>query len=146
MKSEWILVVHAASTFFMTGLIWFVQVVHYPLMSRVGEGYFAEYENRHTRFTTRVVAAPMLVELISGLLLLQWQPIAVPPIIPWLGFLALGLIWVSTWRLQVPMHRKLAAGFDAGAHRRLVSTNWLRTALWSLRSLLVLAMIAATMR
>jgi len=77
---------------------------------------------------------------------LQWQPIAVSPIIPWLGFLALGLIWVSTWRLQVPIHRKLAAGFDAGAHRRLVSTNWLRTALWSLRSLLVLAMIAATMR
>ena len=32
-----LLLLHAAATLFMTGLIWFVQVVHYPLFARVGE-------------------------------------------------------------------------------------------------------------
>ena len=31
-----LLLVHAASTLFMAGVIWFVQVVHYPLMASVG--------------------------------------------------------------------------------------------------------------
>ncbi len=30
-----VLYLHAAATIFMTGLIWFVQVVHYPLFSEV---------------------------------------------------------------------------------------------------------------
>lgn len=33
---QWLLLVHAAVTLYMTGVIWFVQVVHYPLFSCVG--------------------------------------------------------------------------------------------------------------
>ena len=38
-------------------------------------------------------------------------------------------------------HRLLAAGFDVPAWRLLVATNWLRTAAWSARGALALAMI-----
>jgi hypothetical protein len=31
-----LLLANAAATFFMVGVIWFVQVVHYPLFARVG--------------------------------------------------------------------------------------------------------------
>ena len=44
-----------ASTLFMTGLIWFVQVVHYPLFSEVEPGDFLRYHAAHPRRTTRVV-------------------------------------------------------------------------------------------
>ena len=54
-----LLLIHAGATLYMTGLIWFVQVVHYPLMARVGEDGFAEYEKHHQRLTTWVVAPPM---------------------------------------------------------------------------------------
>ena len=40
--------------------------------------------------------------------------------------------------VQVPLHRRLQGGFDAAAHRRLVRTNWLRTAAWTLRAALAL--------
>lgn len=30
---KWLLVAHVVATLFMTGLIWFVQVVHYPLLA-----------------------------------------------------------------------------------------------------------------
>ena len=36
----------------------------------------------------------------------------------------------STALLQVPCHTILAQGFDAGAHARLVRTNWIRTCCW----------------
>ena len=38
----WLLLVNAATTLFMVGVIWFVQSVHYPLFSRVGEAAFSK--------------------------------------------------------------------------------------------------------
>ena len=34
--TAWLLPVHIAVTWYMTGVIWFVQLVHYPLMDGVG--------------------------------------------------------------------------------------------------------------
>jgi hypothetical protein len=64
-----LLLAHVAATLFMTGLIWFVQIVHYPLMSSVGRAEWVEYERRHLRRTTAVVAPAMLIELGCALLL-----------------------------------------------------------------------------
>ena len=60
---------HAAATGVMTGLIWFVQVVHYPLLARVGAASFVEYERAHVRRTTWVVAPAMLVEAATAIVL-----------------------------------------------------------------------------
>ena len=35
--------------------------------------------------------------------------------------------------LQVPRHQTLATSFDAGTHRALVRTNWIRSVAWSVR-------------
>ena len=39
---------HLGSSLYMVGLIWFVQVVHYPLFDSVGDREFPSYEQRHT--------------------------------------------------------------------------------------------------
>ena len=62
MSAEVILWLHAVATLFMVGLIWFVQVVHYPLMALVGEHGFASYAQRHQSLTSLVVAPAMLLE------------------------------------------------------------------------------------
>jgi hypothetical protein len=49
------------------------------------------------------------------------------------------LLWLSTFAIQVPLHRRLAGGFDPAIHRTLVTTNWVRTVLWSIRGLLAVA-------
>jgi hypothetical protein len=59
----------------------------------------------------------------------------------WWGLGLLLLIWISTILLQVPQHRRLQAGFDPAVHRRLVSTNWLRTIFWSARAAIALALL-----
>ena len=39
------------ASLFMTGVIWFVQIVHYPLFANVSRSAFAEYERRHANLT-----------------------------------------------------------------------------------------------
>ncbi len=136
------LLLNAAATLFMTGLIWFVQVVHYPLFDAVGSEAFVRYEARHADLTTLVVVAPMLLELVTAGLLVWHRPSLLPAWEAWLGAALVGLLWFSTAFLQVPRHGDLAQGFDASAHAALVATNWLRTAAWTLRSGLVLVWLA----
>jgi uncharacterized membrane protein len=141
---SFVLLTHAAVTLYMAGLIWFVQVVHYPLFGEVSPDRFASYEQRHTRLTSRVVLAPMLVEMATAIWLVWRLPEGTSGWMPWSGLVLVLVIWLSTFLLQVPQHRRLVNGFDPTAHRRLVRTNWIRTVAWSVRGLVVLGMINAT--
>jgi hypothetical protein len=139
-----VLLANLAATLVMTRVIWFVQLVHYPLFALVGPGGAVAYEREHTRRTTWVVAPAMGVEALTAVVLALRPPDGVPA---WLAWAALGLVgvaWLSTWLVQVPCHRALSRGPDPAVARRLVRTNWVRTAAWSLRAAAVLWMVATT--
>lgn len=133
-----LLLVHAAATWYMAGLIWFVQLVHYPLFGAVGAGGFAAYAREHQRRTTWVVGPPMLLEVASGGWLALRPPAGVGRAPLLVGLALLGVIWVSTALVQVPRHALLGAGYEARAHQTLVASNWVRTIAWTLRAALVL--------
>ena len=134
--SNLIFILHLASTWFMTGLIWFVQVVHYPLYNRVGDN-FVDYERVHCALTTAVVAPVMLCELFSGLLLLISRPRYLSLLECLLDLGALAFIWLSTFFIADQLHGALSAGFDSSVHASLVSWNWSRTIAWSFRAILL---------
>lgn len=136
-----LLLAHAGATLFMTGLAWFVQVVHYPLFRLAGEAGFPAYAEAHSRRTTWVVGPPMLLEAVTAGLLLLVEAGAVTVA----GATLLVLVWLSTALLQVPCHTRLGGGFDTLVHSRLVRTNWLRTVLWSARAAIALALVADRM-
>lgn len=130
------------STLYMVGVIWFVQIVHYPLLAQVTPSVFARYEQSNVRNTGWVVTPVMLIEAATSMLLVWLRPPQLSMLLAWLGLGLLALIWSSTFILQVPQHQKLIGGFDAKAHRRLVNSNWIRTLAWSARGVLVLVMAA----
>jgi hypothetical protein len=126
---------HAAATWALVGLIWTVQLVHYPLFAQVGDDTFRSYHARHTRRITWIAAPLMAVELITAVLLVargarEWWLLA--------SLAPLAFNWLATWRVQIPLHERLAGGFDAEVHRRLVASNWWRTTAWSMRGACVL--------
>ncbi|MEL6545882.1 MAG: hypothetical protein AAFQ82_14730 [Myxococcota bacterium] len=141
-----ILVAHLASTLFMTGLIWFVQVVHYPLFANVGRADFARYEALHTVQTGWVVMPVMLLELGTALALVIAPPEPLGRWIPVLGLGLLGIVWLTTAVFSVPAHSALSGGFADAAHQSLVQTNWVRTVGWTLRSGLILWVVATLLR
>lgn len=138
---RWVLLAQIFSTLAMMGLIWFVQVVHYPLMSQVGEANFTKYEADHQTRTTIVVAPLMLCEMATAVMLLWYRPSGVDAWCVWLGLALLAIIWISTYAVQVPEHARLSEQFNAQAHRRLVVTNWTRTVAWTARGIVVLLML-----
>lgn len=127
-----VLVVHAAATWALTGLIWFVQVVHYPLMGAVGASGFAAYHAAHARLTSLVVGPLMLVEAAAAI----WLALERPSAMAWLGVALLLVVWGATFFVAVPRHNLLSGGFDPTVIDSLVATNWLRTGAWTLRALL----------
>jgi hypothetical protein len=137
-----LILVHAALTWFLTGLIWVVQLVHYPLFAHVAPDAFPGFARDHGRRITWIVAPAMAAELLTGL----WLPLALPPggqrTAAVLGAALIALIWISTAAVQVPCHRRLGRGFDAAAHARLVRSNWVRTVAWTARAGLVAAVLA----
>ncbi|MDP1662146.1 MAG: hypothetical protein Q8L55_09550 [Phycisphaerales bacterium] len=139
-----ILIVHAAATWFMTGLIWFVQIVHYPLFGSVGKSEFTTYEREHQRRTTLVVAPVMLIELATAATLC-FRTTAADRTLALTGAALLAVIWASTWLLQVPLHNRLSTGYQPLLIRRLATSNWLRTAAWTARALITGALFTRAM-
>lgn len=126
--------VHFAVTWFLVGLIWVVQVVHYPLFDWVSPERFTEFSRAHGVAITPLVGPMMVVEL--GLASVSW----LSDWRSWPMALALGLvifIWAVTFFVSVPLHEQLGLGFSAEAHQKLVTTNWLRTVAWSIKALLL---------
>lgn len=134
-NSSLMFVLNLAATWYLVGLIWMVQVVHYFLFDKVGVAEFTAYEADHNRLITPIVAVPMLVELVTAAALVFVPPPGIPRSVAIVGLVAIGLIWLSTAVLQVPYHGRLLQGFDADAYRGLVTTNWIRTVLWSVRGI-----------
>lgn len=132
-----VLILNAASTWYMVGLIWMVQLVHYPLFSRIGSEEYATYQRLHQKWTTIAVGPAMLVEAFSSVFLINNRPDEIDLNLTLIGVALILLIWLSTAFLQVPCHGKLESGYDSKVHRKLVSTNWIRTVGWTLRGGLV---------
>jgi hypothetical protein len=136
-----LLLANTGATLYMAGLIWFVQIVHYPLFAAVGRGEFPAYSRAHQTLTTLVVGPPMLVEALTAGLLIVARPAAVPAWSAWTGLALVGVIWISTATMQVPSHARLVGGFDEATGSFLVHSNWIRTVGWSARAALALWML-----
>ncbi len=142
MLAKLCLLICLASTLSMTGLIWFVQVVHYPLLGRVGPGSFGQYHADHVRKTGPVVAPLMVAEWLTSLALVPLRPPGVSVELAIAGLSMASAAWISTALIQVPLHQQLSHGFESKAHLALVRTNWFRTIVWTLHTLFVLVMTA----
>lgn len=136
-----LLLIHTAATLFMVGLIWVVQVVHYPLFAHVGAGDFIAYERAHMNRISFIVGPVMLIELASAVLLAAFPPPGVGQALPVFGISLLIVIWASTAAIQAPTHFRLSRSYNLDLIKCLVLGNWLRTILWSVRGILVLAMV-----
>lgn len=133
-----LLIVHVAITWALLGLIWTIQLVHYPLLMNVGLREFVSYHDRHMFLISWLVGPLMLAEVGSAGLLLYLGERSLLFLIS-LG--ALGLVWASTAFSQIPLHQKLTRGYHADVIHQLVRTNWWRTLAWSVRGLCLVTLL-----
>ncbi len=138
MESTILLQVQVIVAAAMTGIIWLVQLVVYPQFLNVRPADFSRYHQHHSFGIGCIVAPLMIVELIlSGWSVWQLDqhglrlPLAVAASITL-------LLWLSTFLVQVPLHRQLEGGWSEPHIRILIRTNWIRTILWTGRLALLI--------
>jgi hypothetical protein len=111
---------------YMTGVVWLVQRVHYPLLAHVAAPRFGG----HARRITPVVGPPMLAQAAVA------APLAGEGALGAANAALVAVVLLSTVLVFGPMHSTLTAE-GVG---RLVARNRLRTALWSAQLAVALAL------
>lgn len=137
----YLLLAHALITAMLTGIIWFVQIVHYPLFPLAGGQNYVLYQRKHEQGITRVVVPLMIVESVTAIALIVKFPVGVSRSLFYLTLALLLINWLSTFLLQVPQHRILEHGFHIGAWQTLSRTNWVRTLTWTLRLIILMLIL-----
>ncbi|MFZ8932312.1 MAG: hypothetical protein ACO20H_10435 [Bacteriovoracaceae bacterium] len=121
----------------MTGLIWLIQLVHYPSFHFISTENFKRFQEFHMRRISFIVIPVMLVEITTAIILFNNDS----SFYLLLNLLLNTLTFASTYLLSVPIHNKLTQGKDINMIKKLIFTNWPRTVFWSLRSLLLILTI-----
>jgi len=134
MSSELLLYVLLILCSILTGLIWVIQIVHYPSFHFISEKTFTQFADFHAKKISFIVIPLMGLELIVSFLLswsLPTQSMA------WnfslINLFLNILIWVSTFIFSVPCHQKLRNQKQTKIINKLILTNWYRTFLWTCR-------------
>lgn len=125
--TEWLL--SLASSWALFGLIWTIQLVHYPSFRYVPD--FTDFHPHHTSSITVIVMPLMLLELGLSTYLAHktgydWR---------WVIPLAMVLvIWGITFFRAIPLHDSLGTLRDPGVIESLIRVNWPRTILWTVKA------------
>lgn len=126
-----ILALHVMAVSYMCGLGWMVQIVHYPLFDAAAGAGWDAFHRAHSQRITWVVGPAWAVQGITVLALVLDPPDGVGLVLPLVAAVLAGTTVLATIALALPAHERLASGYSAEAHRRLVSTNWVRTIAWT---------------
>lgn len=130
MSDEHLLTLCFFSTCAMFGIIWIIQLLHYPAYRYIDKNLFLSYQRFHQKRISIVVMPLMLMELISSLLYFIHHH---HTIFDYLNLLTVISLWAATFLFFMPLHEKLKLGYCLKTVNSLINTNWLRTGIWSLR-------------
>jgi len=124
---------------YLTGLIWTIQLVHYPSFNYISNDKQIKFHHFHQKMMGILAGPAMLIELISTTLYclefkatkgLDWTMIA--------SMILVTITFFSTFFIQVPIHQKLIENnlTNKALIKKLVQTNWIRTLSWTLKAII----------
>lgn len=126
--------VHIIVTSMLVAIIWIIQVLHYPTFRFIDSDKEMEFHRFHTFSISPIVAPLMVLELVIVSLNIYLD----------LSTFTLGLftlviiIWLSTFLIQVPIHKRLSIKYKITLVNRLIRTNWIRTICWTVKLLIMI--------
>ncbi len=130
---------NAVATVLLAGMIWVVQLVVYPGFRAVGAApSWLRVHAAHSRRMALAVSAPWLVQGLATVGLLVHDP---SPLVLLTAALAAATVAVTA-AVSVPLHRRLDHAYDDATVRRLIATNWWRTAAWTAGAACSLVLLA----
>ena len=126
--------IHFLSTSLMVGIIWVIQLLHYPTFHFIKQSDYVEFQHFHMQRISFIVVPVMIMELLSGFMLVYYfrSNLFI------LCLTILLVIWLITFVFFTKLHQSLLGGYDKIIVNKLVQINWSRTVLWSLRLIILI--------
>lgn len=121
-------ITHALAVFGLFGLIWTIQLVHYPMFKLIEAPHWPRFHRYHSRNISFIVFPLMLVELLTSLQLFLGESTFTHN----LSLACAVTSWLLTIVVFIPLHNKVASRPIPDLLQRLVRLNWLRTFVWTL--------------
>ena len=87
----------------------------------------------------------MFTEMVTSIMLFYQNFSNASHIIFFSNLIMVVLIWLSTFLIQVPLHNALSKEKNTEKLSKLICTNWIRTILWTSRSILMILFLAFAM-
>ncbi len=135
MNQPFVFFFHLIFSAIMVGVIWVIQLVHYPSFHFIDKDIYDSFQKFHMNKISIIVIPVMILELVTGFLLLIGNSKNILIII---SFGILILIWGITGLFFSDAHGKLISGYNELIVNKLVSMNWIRTVLWTFKMILLL--------
>ncbi|MBB4081036.1 hypothetical protein GGR28_003677 [Lewinella aquimaris] len=136
--SGWLWLTTLAVSWALFGIIWVIQLVHYPSFRYVVD-QFQPFHRHHTASITRIVAPLMVAELLLSVLTAYQTDFHWSWSLPLMVVIG---IWLTTFLYAVPLHNSLGNVRSEAAVTSLIRINWVRTALWTLKAVWVSILFA----
>ena len=126
--------IHFLSTSLMVGIIWVIQLLHYPTFHFIKQSDYVEFQHFHMQRISFIVVPVMIIEILSGFMLVYYfrSNLFI------LCLTILLVIWLITFVFFTKLHQSLLGGYDKIIVKKLVQINWSRTVLWSLRLIILI--------
>ena len=137
--NNFVLLGHLIFTSIMTGVIWVIQIVHYPSFHFIEKELYTAFQKFHMNKISIIVIPIMLAELITGMMFFLDKSSKDPFLI--ISLIILVLIWLITGVFFSKAHNELITGYQELVVNQLVVMNWIRTLLWTLRLLLLICFV-----
>ncbi len=108
--AHWLLLLWTVVIFYVTGQIWFGQIVVYPLFGKVGPNEYVAYHRFYSSRIRLPVIVPGFTSFLLSFVLVFLRPDSVPL---WMALanVACGLVGLLvTVALEIPRHARLEKG------------------------------------
>src|SRR5215469_18245104 len=113
-------IITLALTLYMSGMIWSMQILEYPLFALVGPKEFPAYHQRHNRGLPFLVILPSAAAFLSAVALIFTHPTRLPLWASIVVTILDLLILLVTAVREAPLHAKLdREGFSSVVIRQL---------------------------
>lgn len=117
----------------LAGIIWFVQLVQFPLFQQVKPAHFLRYEISFKQSSSWFLLVFFLLEAYGTIGVLAIHR-AEHPLLVWSNLILFAFVWITTIGITTPIHTSLMQRYLPEKIRLLHSANWLRTVGWTLKA------------
>lgn len=131
------LIGNLCASVFMTGIVWFIQFVQYPLLNHISSFDFSCYFKKYITRLAWIMYPVMIIEICFALWL-AFLPVQSKLQLPILiTYILLALACLNTFLIQAPLNHKLQLAFNKAVFSKILFYNRIRFFSWAIRTMIL---------